>query len=194
MKLREISAKDGRAIIIGVSILAASGFYLKGVRPFMTALSDSRERLAVARTTLARERNVIAMAPTQPALRQAADSAMLSIEPRLFTGRDDVMAGAELAAYLDVATKESRVLLQDASTRPGSVSASGVRTLRVDIRAESDLRGILALLHTLEWGDKLIRIERLDLSRLPNAADDDRTETISLNATITGFALPGGAP
>jgi len=100
------------------------------------------------------------------------------------------MASADLVAYLGDMSRRARVLLQDATTRPSSTTASGVRTLRVDIRAESDLQGILTLLQTLEWGDKLIRVERIDLSRLPNAADDDKTETLSLSATIAGFALP----
>ena len=51
-------------------------------------------------------------------------------------------------------------------------------------------RSILTLLQTLEWGEKLIHVERLDLSRLPNASEDERTETLSLSATISGFALP----
>jgi hypothetical protein len=76
------------------------------------------------------------------------------------------------------------------------LAPSGVRSLRVEIRGESDLRGILALLHALETGPKLIRVDRLDISRAARATADDATETLALSATVVGFSIdnsPGGA-
>lgn len=190
MKFGNLTPSERRTVTIGGSILLASALFVWGVRPFVDSLSAAKERLRIERETLARERAAVAQARTNPMLQQRADSAMALTTPRLFSGRDDVMASADLVAYLGDISRKARVLLQDAATRPSSVTASGVRTLRVDIRAESDLQGILTLLQTLEWGDKLIKVERIDLSRLPNASDDDRTETLSLSATISGFALP----
>lgn len=113
---------------------------------------------------------------------------MRAMRPRLFEGRDDVMASAELASYLGEVSRKARVWLQTANTRPASSSADGVRTLRVDIRAESDLLGTLMFLQALERGDKLIRIDRLDISRSP-ALDDEEGETLTIAATVAGFAV-----
>ena len=190
MKLGNLSLSERRTVPIGASIVLASGLFVRGFKPYATSLGGAKERLRLERETLAREQTTVAQARADPLLQQRADSAMALTTPRLFSGRDDVMASADLVAYLGDMSRRARVLLQDATTRPSSTTASGVRTLRVDIRAESDLQGILTLLQTLEWGDKLIRVERIDLSRLPNAADDDKTETLSLSATIAGFALP----
>ncbi len=190
MKFGNLSPSERRTVTIGASILLVSGAFVWGVRPFVASLNTAKEKLRVERETLARERAAVAQSRSNPLLQQRADSAMLLTAPRLFSGRDDVMASADLVAYLGAISLKARVLLQDAATRPSSVTAAGVRTLRVDIRAESDLQGILTLLQTLEWGDKLIRVERIDLSRLPNASEDDRSETLSLSATISGFALP----
>jgi hypothetical protein len=60
--------------------------------------------------------------------------------------------------------------------------------LRIEIRGESDLQGILTLLNTLETGEKLIRFEKLDISHAPGTEDDD-FETLSIAATVSGFAL-----
>ena len=111
---------------------------------------------------------------------------MRAMRPRLFEGKDDVMASAELASYLGDVARTSRVWLQDASTRPAAPSADGVRTLRVEIRAESDLLGTLMFLQALERGDKLVRIDRLDISRTPRGDEKD-VETLSIAATISGF-------
>ena len=93
------------------------------------------------RATLARERAAIATARKNPQLQHIADSAMRAMRPRLFEGKDDVMASAELASYLGDVAQGARVWLQDAGTRPAVPAGEGVRTLRVEIRAESDLLG-----------------------------------------------------
>jgi hypothetical protein len=63
-----------------------------------------------------------------------------------------------------------------------------VRTLHVDIRGESDLLGTLMFLQALERGEKLVRIDRLDISRSVRA-DQKNAETLSISATISGFAV-----
>jgi hypothetical protein len=62
----------------------------------------------------------------------------------------------------------------------------------VEIRAESDLRGTLTFLQSLERGSKLIRIDRLDVSRVPH--DDKTVETLAIAATIAGFAVNDATP
>jgi len=98
-----------------------------------------------------------------------------------------VMASAELAAYLGDVAERSRVWLQDAGTRPAAPAVDGIRTLHVEIRAESDISGALLFLQNLENGDKLVRVDRLDVSRTRRASEQD-SETLSIVATISGFA------
>lgn len=154
-------------------------------------MSDNRQRLEIERGALARERSAVAAAHRNPEMQHLADSAMRTTTPRLFVGRDDVMASAELASYLGDVAHTHHVWLQDASTRPSTTADGGVRTLHVEIRAESDLRGILEFLRSLESGDKLLRVDRLDISRQPSRSDESGAETLALSATITGFAIPG---
>ncbi|HVT38078.1 MAG TPA: type II secretion system protein GspM, partial [Gemmatimonadaceae bacterium] len=149
MKLSAMSARDRRALLLGAAVLGPALFYVWGVKPYRVALDDARQQLAVERETLARERAAIAAARKNPLLQHLADSAMRATAPRLFQGRDDVMASAELASYLGDIARARHVWLQDAATRPAALSPSGVRTLKVEIRAESDLQGILSLLQAL---------------------------------------------
>ena len=164
-------------------------FAIWGVRPYVAALSDARQQLSVARETLAKEQAALEAAHRNPRLRLSADSAMRAVSPRLFEGRDDVMASAELASYLGDVARTSRVWLQDAATRPAVQAPGGVRALRVEMRAESDLRGVLAMLHELELGTKLVRVERIDISRVSRAVASDSTETLAVSATVTGYAI-----
>src|SRR5215813_8110105 len=138
-----MNTRDRRAVMIGGLVLLPALLFIWAVRPYQAALSDARDELAAERATLARERAAILTARKNPQLQHIADSAMRVMRPRLFEGKDDVMASAELASYLGDVAAETRVWLQDASTRPALPAADGVRTLRVDIRAESDLKGAL---------------------------------------------------
>jgi hypothetical protein len=187
MRWRSMKKSDRRAIVIGAVVLLPFLVFLWGVRPFMTALSDARDQLATERATLSRERAALATATHNPQLQHVADSVMRGMRPRLFEGKDDVMASSELAGYLgDVATR-SRVWLQDAGTRPAAPAVDGIRTLHVEIRAESDINGALLFLQNLENGEKLVRVDRIDISRT-RRADKDDSETLSIVATVSGFA------
>lgn len=172
----------------GVVVLLPGLVLIWGVRPYQAALSDARDELATERATLARERAAVETSRHNPQLQHIADSAMRTMRPRLFEGTDDVMASAELASYVGDVARRARVSLLDARTRPPASAVGDVRTLRVEIRAESDLRGTMLFLQALERGDKLVRVDRLNISRAPRG-EDGEPETLSIAATVSGFAI-----
>jgi hypothetical protein len=182
-----MSGRERRTIVLGAGVVLA-GFALIWGRMYRDALAAARDELATERATLARERAAVSTALHNPQLQHIADSAMRAMRPRLFEGKDDVMASAELASYVGDVAQRARVWLQDAGTRRASPAAEGVRTLRVEIRAESDLQGALLFLQGLERGDKLVRIDRLDISHSARSDEKD-AEVLSIAATISGFAV-----
>ncbi len=188
MKWSTMRSRDRRAVVIGGLVLLPALLYIWGVRPYRAALEDARDQLATERATLARERAAIETARRNPRLQHVADSAMRAMRPRLFEGREATMASAELASYLGEVANQTRVYLLDAATRPPTPAVEGVQTLRVEIRAESDLRGALQFLQALEKGEKLVRVDRLDISR-SQRGDEKDMQTLTIAATIAGFAV-----
>ncbi|MEI2721036.1 MAG: type II secretion system protein GspM [Gemmatimonadales bacterium] len=184
------SPSERRTILRGALVLAPFALYLGAVRPYLAALSDVRDRIEVASQALARERAAVDMAKRNPEVQRLTDSAAHAAAPRLFAGRDDVMASAELAAYLGELADRHKVWMQDATTRPGVTSPAGVRTLRVEIRAESDFEGLLEFLQALEQGRKLVRVDRLEVSQALSSPGNEDAETLTIVASISGFALP----
>jgi hypothetical protein len=102
------------------------------------------------------------------------------------------MASAELVSHINNVAQRSDLLLQSAATRPTDL-VNGIRALRVEIRGESDLRGILTFLQTVESGEKLLRVDRLDISRSAAARDVEGVEALAVAATSVGFAVPESA-
>jgi hypothetical protein len=193
MKRSTMSAGDRRAVMFGAAIIVPSLFFVFGVKPYRAALADVQQQLVVERDAFARERAAVSAAKRNPQMQHVADSALQAMAPRLFAGPDDVMASAEVATYLGDVARTSHVWLQDASTRPATALDGGVRALHVEIRGESDLRGILEFVRTLESGAKLIRVQRLDISSQPGRSDQPGAETLALSASIAGYAIPDQA-
>jgi hypothetical protein len=189
MKPMTMSRRDRRALFLGAAVLAPALLYIGAVKPFVGALGDARDRLAVEREALGRERALLSLAPGSDSLRTAVDSVVRVHRARLFEARDDGIAGAEFAAYLEQLARRSNVWLQEADARGAKLSPSGVRALTVVIRAESDYEGILTLLRNLETGRKLVRVERMQLApgALPN--DHESPRALTLRATLVGYAL-----
>jgi hypothetical protein len=190
MKWSTMSVRDRRAVVLGAVAIGVPVLFIWGIRPYLGALDDARQALSVEREALAREQAAVASARDNPRMRQVTDSAMQILEPKLFEGRDDVMASSLLASYVGAVAQRSRVWLQDANTRVATQDKDGVRALHVDIRGQSDLRGALRFLQALDRGDKLVRVDKLDVTRAPGTGDDPM-ETLMVTATLSGFALPG---
>jgi hypothetical protein len=209
MSWSTMSPKDRRAIVLGLVVVFPALFFIYGVRPYRAALSETRDELEIARLALSREKAavtttranpsaqksadsalmMVATRPTAPGGQALTDSALMLVGPRLFEGRDDAIASAQLAAYLGSVARKSRVLMEDANTRPSTTSPDGIRNLRVEVRAESDIQGVATFIHNLETGNKLVRVDRLEISRVPGLEDKNGFETLSIAATVTGFAF-----
>jgi hypothetical protein len=189
VKWSTISAREKRTIILGAAVLLPSLGYIWGVRPYRAAMAETRDALETARLALSREKGAVVTTRTNPNAQRAADSALAMTVPRMFAGQDDAIASSELARYLGGVARQSRVLMQDASTRPSTTTPDGIRTLRVEIRAESDLQGIVTFLQALEGGNKLVRVDRLEISRSAGTEEKDGFETLNMAATVSGFAF-----
>ncbi len=188
-----LSPRDKRALVIGALVLLPALFFVWVVKPYLGVLEESQDFLNAERATLARERATVEAAERNPGMQQLADSLMRAMTPRLFAGRDDIMATAELVSHLGAVAQEHSVWLQNATTRPSEVSRGGVRTLHVALRAESDIEGLLRFLRALETGPKLVHIDRLDISVAPGSLSPTGVEPISITASVTAYAIPDDA-
>lgn len=183
--------RDRRALRIGVLLAVPLLVINLAVRPYLAALTELRERVASRRELLARELALVARAGSYPRELGRTQTALGALAPRLFIGADEIARTGALVYYVGERATRNRVLMQRVETRPSEPTADSLLALRIDVQGMSDLEGILGLLHALESGEKLVRIERLAITtagRLGTAAGTPAEEVLSFNATITGFA------
>lgn len=201
MKLPTLNARDRRALVLALVVLVPSLGWIWVARPMRATLAESNERIVSERNAFAREQAAIIGAKRSPERKRIADSSVIVVAARLFAGPNDVAAGATLVNYLGEVARRNHVWLASAATRTtsantigrtapvASVAPDGLRPLRVELRAESDFRGVLDFLEALERGEKIVVIERLDIAKTLRAGQED-SETLSVSATVVGYALP----
>lgn len=191
---RTVTPRERRTIVIGLRLAVpalAALLWIRGIRPYREALADARTEVATQRDLLARELALLEDAERYPAAYRTADSALLRTAPRLFDEPDDVLATARLTSYVAGQALGSRVLLQEAESRPSQRSRDGIRRLQIEIRAESDTEGMLRFLNSLERGKKLIVVDRIALTREERSQMKGKppVAVLVLTATVSGFAL-----
>lgn len=190
--LPRLSARDRRALLLGAWIVLPALVVALVVRPAVAQLGDVHDALAAEGLLLARERAALADARAD----RTGAARERPVAERLFSGRDDVMATAALASYVGGLAEAQDVWVQSATTLDAVRDASGVRQLRVSVRAEGDVAGVVRLLDALERGRYLVRVDHLEVAVTPAERSGDGSEPLVVRATFTGFAAPAreGAP
>jgi hypothetical protein len=187
--------RDRRALLILGGALLIGAFFRFGVKPYRAALADTRARIVIGRDSLSKELGFLEKAELYPGAYRAAESALVAHSSRLFEQQDPTMATAELGALVSSAAHGNHVYLRESLTQPSTTSPEGVRTLQITVGLEGDFEGLLGFLRQLEGGQRLVRIDGLNV-QMGEAGPDLRagTEALDITATIRGYSLTDSIP
>lgn len=192
MKKTGMSAKDRRALMLGLIVLLPSLFYVFGVRRYVASVNDTRQLVTGERKRLSQELAAIAAAKENPQLQHIADSSWKAMTPRIFSGRDNLAATSDLMSLIGDVALQQNVNLRTSVPQPTTVDINGVRTLTVEIQGETDLQGLLGFLEAIERNDKLMRVDKLRVTRPIAKPDADGVQAVQIMASIAGFAIQEG--
>lgn len=196
LRLPHLAPRDRRAVRAGAWVLLPLLIATLVLRPWAIAAFEGRANLARERELLLRERALLAEGPRESALLRLASQGLAEDAPRLFPGAEAVTASAELARYvttqaaasgLAVRQAETQTMLaDDARADPVAHVDSSAMPLRVAIRASGNVRAVVAFLRLMEDGPRLVRVERIGISR--GLTGTSEAGTLTLTATLTGLA------
>src|SRR5690606_26661563 len=173
--LRTFGGRDRRAVIIGLAVLLPALLWMAVVRPYMASRAELNERIAAERALLEREEALVAAAPELPVLVEQATERAQQSSQRLVRAANMPLAEAEVTRYLENVAQLSRVLLQEVRSvdppRGEEDEDDYVRPLRLALRAESDLEGVLTFLQRVETSPLLLHVAELSIE--PSAQRDE---------------------
>ena len=200
--LNGLNSRDRRAILVGLGILLPAVAYVLGVKPYRAALDGVRDRVAAERELLTRELALLAAAPTLPGELQRAESEAAVFEDRMVRAASGVLAESELTDFLERSAFRSRVLLEEirgGELGRGEVPPPGLSVVRLHLRGESDLEGVLTFLDEIEKSRLFLRVRGLavepEMSR-PNSENNENNGTttpvptgvVEFQLILDGFA------
>jgi type II secretory pathway component PulM len=177
--------QDRRALLIGATVLVVAIGYARLVRPAMNDLAHQRQTLGEQKALLARERSLLAVAPTLPRARSDAARALVAENTRLFSGDSVAATGALTNFVTDVAAATGVRLTTVEGRTPHS--ERGVTRLAVDVRGEGSWRQVLAFIHALEATARLVDVTSVRIERGARGGPLGG-ELVSVAATLSGYA------
>ena len=202
-----LNPRDRRALLLGLAVIVPASSYVLGVRPYRRALADIHERAAAEQELLERELALLASADSLPEAIRRAEEAAARAEDRTLRSPSTVMAEGELTDLLERSAARSRVLLEEirgGEMARGEEPPPGLGIIRLHLRGESDLQGVLTFLAEIETNQLLLRVRGLALEpevARPEARNDEEgpreavpTGVVTFQLILDGFAGPERGP
>jgi hypothetical protein len=183
--LSSLSARDRRALAIGGGIVAAAVAFAM-VRG-QGEPGGVRHAITQERAALARERGLVLQADAFASTLTAERERLNELSPRLFRGEDALAAASAVEAFVLDAAERSRVSVRQSESRDAGPAGEGLTALQVDLRGESDLRGVLSLVRAMDSGARLVRVERLSIERAGTGGPGE-PERLDFVLTAFGYA------
>jgi hypothetical protein len=199
--LNGLTPRDRRAILVGLAVLVPVAAYVFGVKPFRAALGDVRDRVEAEQNLLSRELSLVQAAPSLPGEIQRAEADAAVFEAQLVQAESGELAESHLTGFLESSASRSRVLLEEIRSGElgrGEEPPPGLVVVRLHLRGESDLEGVLTFLDEIEKSPFLLRIGGLalepEMARPESNADEEGrsraapTGVVDFQLIVDGFA------
>ena len=188
--LNGMASRDRRAVLLGLGILLPAMAYVLGVKPYRAALEGVRDRVIAEQELLSRELALLSDGPTLPGELQQAEAQAAVFEDRMVRAASGVLAESELTDFLEGSAFRSRVLLEEirgGELGRGEEPPPGLSVVRLHLRGESDLEGVLTFLDEIEKSRLFLRVRGLALEPEVSRPGSDNNEN-----NQTGAPVPTG--
>lgn len=168
-----------------------------GAKPLIRLYGERASVLQQQRELLAREKVVVTHVESFDALTDSARRALEAETSRIIRASEMATAHVELTDHLRSIARRSEVLVTHTSAMTADSSDAGLTTLRMALRAESDLAGLARFLDSVSSDSLALRISRILIEMAPrnqfggSAVVSDGRHVLLLSATVEALAQVG---
>lgn len=190
-----LSARERRTVRLAAFLVLPAVAWALVLWPIGSSFARLESRVATERDLYRRETTLLRDRSAREEVFRSHAAVLLEASPRLFDGRDSVTAAAALVSYVTGQAATHRVFVQSSEPGTAAVGEDGILRIRVEVRAVSDIAGLLDWLGALERGRKLVRVTQISV--IPAAeigSSSAGTELLGLALVVEGFALYEPAP
>jgi len=188
-----LADRDRGALRLGLRLSAPALLYAFALRPYVASVRTINNRLQTQSELLAREKALVADAPSIPWRIAAARVVSRSTTQRMYSEQDPIAATSALSRDVAHAFVDAGVSLQRVETHESTLRSDGLRELAIDVRAEGDFQGVLTAIASLEGRARLVRMTRIAIEGsaspvVPGGASDASVlPNLTMVATVRGY-------
>jgi len=184
-----VTPRDRRALLLGGLVVASAVVGLRVVPWSIRRVAEAHAMLRERATLLARARDEMA---SLPELRDSAASlsqALLALAPHVLSGSTAVEAGADLSGLMNLAAARAPARVERLDPLADSVDDGRLGRVRVHAALETDVRGLVALLRTIDSGDEVLRLDELHVEAPDPSTTPRGPEILKVELTVTGWYI-----
>ena len=142
-----------------------------------------RERAAL----LARTREEMASLPKLRDSAAVLSRALIALAPHLLSGDTEAEAGADLSGRVNLAASRAPAKLERLDALPDSSGSERLGRVRVVAALETDVRGLVALLRSIDASEEVLRLEELRVQAPDPGMTARGPEILKVEVTVSGW-------
>lgn len=184
-----MTARDRRALILGGLVVASAAVALRvlpwSVKHATSAYTALREHAAL----LARTRDELASLPKLRDSAAVLTQALLAIAPQVLSGSTSAEAGADLSGRINLVATRAPAKVNQLDPLPDSIGTGRLGQVRLHAALETDVRGLIALLRSIDAGDAVLELEELRVEAPDPAGSVRGPEVLKVDLTVVGWYI-----
>jgi hypothetical protein len=186
-----ISSRDRRTLILGVSVIGTLVVLSNGIPAWRAWVTEARTAAAEQVRAAALADAVVAHARATRDTLSARNARYVALAPALVAGNTTAEASATLASLVSSAASAAGVKLGAVQLWTSADTGAQRAFVRVGVHADivGDIRGVMAILATLERGPVRLRVRDLTVTQPDAASPADRVESLRAELTVEGLAM-----
>jgi Type II secretion system (T2SS), protein M subtype b len=184
-----MSPRDRRALVRG-GIAVGGALLMLRILPWVTGRAiEAHAMLRERATLLARTRDEMSALPQLRDSAAVLSQALVALAPQVLSGSTAAEAGADLSGRMNLAASRAPAKVERLEALPDSSGEGRLGRVRVHAALETDVRGLVSLLRSIDAGDEVLRLEELRVE-VPDPATGTRgPEILKVDLTVSGWYL-----
>ena len=174
---------------MGGALVVTAVFVLRVVPAVLHGASAAHATLSERADLLARTRDEMLSLPRLRDSAAVLSHALLALAPQVLSGSSAAEAGADLSGRLNLAAARAPAKLESLDALPDSLSSGRLGMVCVHAALETDVRGLVALLRSIDTGEEVLRLEELRVEAPDPGMIARGPEILKVEVTVSGWYI-----
>jgi len=184
-----VTPHDRRALIVGGLVVVVAVMVLHVVPAGVRRASRAYGVLHQRAELLARTRDEMAALPKLRDSAAVLSQALIALAPQVLSGSTSAEAAADLSGRMNLAAARAPAKVERVDLLPDSSADGRLGRVRVHAALETDVRGLVSLLRTIDAGDDVLKLDELRVEAPDPGVATRGPEILKVEMTVSGWYI-----